>query len=477
MRAAPLASRVGDDRSVYTPILRTSKQLIEDLARRPSTSIVHLKQATEADPAIALNLFTHVNSMLKRAGRAPVTDISRSLLFRGIQDFIADVGNSTVLEEVVDPHLCGPMIRMLASAHHASRQGYALGRLVGGVNCDEILATSLTTQMLPYLDALNQHQGTPPSSNEIRWLLPGSATDPATSPIFRTCVDLACEYASATDEGWDETILDTIFSRIGELTGREPAKIASAMLHTTIDAARMGAQFGSYAPIPHLMALGLPRKLDCEQHVPVRQEQAPAAKQPSAGPQPVPMPTTKTSVPAAVEIPNLDVVLKRLAAAANQGQPVAKLLPYILQATCDQVNVRLAVLLVYDKPKGTLSARLHRGLRLPKAATEYAINASSNPLLQPLLETPSMVRWQPKDGSKGLQGLPLKLLGNEEGLFYSVHVAGKAFGILLACRPKDAQPITALQLANFKRLGQATTDTLVACRNNPLKRNSHIPAA
>ena len=50
------------------------------------------------------------------------------------------------------------------------------------------------------------------------------------------------------------------------------------MLRTTIDAARRGAQFGSYAPIRHLMGLGLPRKLDAEQTLPVRQKQVPVVK-------------------------------------------------------------------------------------------------------------------------------------------------------------------------------------------------------
>ena len=75
-----------------------------------------------------------------------------------------------------------------------------------------------------------------------------------------------------------------------------------------------------------------------------------------------------------------------------------------------------------------------------------------------------MVHWQSNDGSRGLEGLALKRLVDAEGLFYSGHVAGKAFGILLACRPKDAQPMTALQLGDFKRLGQATTAALAASR-------------
>jgi len=136
------------------------------------------------------------------------------------------------------------------------------------------------------------------------------------------------------------------------------------------------------------------------------------------------------------------------------------------------VNVKLAVLLVYDKPKGTLSARLHRGLSLPKAATEWVISASSNPLLQRLLEAPSMVHWQSNDRSRGLEGLTLKLLGDAEGLFYSMHVAGKAFGILLACRPKDAQPMTVLQVGDFKRLGKATTAALAAARAQQQSRQA-----
>ncbi|MFT4560332.1 MAG: hypothetical protein ACI9BW_000066 [Gammaproteobacteria bacterium] len=150
----------------------------------------------------------------------------------------------------------------------------------------------------------------------------------------------------------------------------------------------------------------------------------------------------------------------------------AKLLPSILQAICDDVNVKLAVLLIYDKSKGILSARLHRGLKLPESAMQSAISAASNPLLQRLLEVPSVVHWRSNDRTSGLEGLPRKLLGDDEGLFYSVHVAGNAFAILLACRPKDAQPITALQLGDFKRLGQATTAALTICRAQQQSRQS-----
>ncbi|MFT4560333.1 MAG: hypothetical protein ACI9BW_000067 [Gammaproteobacteria bacterium] len=287
-RATPSASPVGDDRSLHTPILRISKQLIRDLARRPSTSIVHLKEAAEADPAVTLNLFARVNSMLKRAGHDVVPDVSRAILFLGIQDFITDVETSIALEDVIEPQDCGPMIQMLASAHHASRQGFAMGRLVGGVNCDEIVATTLTTQALAYMDAFNQHQGKPSAATEVRKLLPGTADDPAVSPVFRTCVEVACDYAAATDSSWNDASLNAIFARVGELIRRDPDNVASSMLRTTIDAARMGVHFGSYAPIPHLMALGLPTMPGGKQRVansPSRKQnqtkQAPMVEKPS----------------------------------------------------------------------------------------------------------------------------------------------------------------------------------------------------
>lgn len=493
--AAPATVRTAES-SCFAPILEASHQRIRELAGRRSTSLSHLQHAIEADPALALNLFTAVNTMLRNSGHPLVTDIPRAVLFMGITEAIEQFGKSTTLEASVERKQCGPLLRILCRAHHASCQARAIGSIVGGVNSDEILAVSLTSEALDYVAALAARTDSTPSPDAIRSFLPAPPEGADASLVSRLCLDLGSRFALATEACWDEEVLETIYTEIAEFCGRDAAAIARILKLTTVAAARAGGHFDCYPPANHLMSPGIAPgstkptavmrgpKADTPPTGAVseiaRTTRAATANTPPTAPDPKPKASAVNPDPGAVRTASaspapavakkcapapgadLEAALERLVGAVKRGKSAASILPHALQAICDHLGMGLVVFLMRGKSSGTLGIRLHRGLELPEQYLQATIDTAMNPLLARLMEREGVIHWDPTKHKSGLDRLALKLLGKKHGLFCSLHLEGKPLGIIMACRPRAE--LSSEQLQAFKLISRKTTQAVALSR-------------
>ena len=358
------------------PILRSSHQRIGELSQRQSTALSHLQRLIEGDPGVALNLFTDVNKKLKGGGRAPAADIPRAVVFMDPDIFIRRIAQAPVLETLANDDQVHGLRRLLGRAHHASRQARTIGRLLGGISGDELLAASLTREALAYVEALSELPGSSFDPGALRGLLPAPLDGHDVERVSNCCIDLAARFATATDAAWDEAMLDPILEEVADLTRQSPEDVASAVKSATVDAARDGEQFEIYPAAIYLMSPG-PRR----EHAGSRSQLAkPIAilrgthpkKRSAAAPQQAPSAMVD---PASKGTTNdLDRVLKRLQHAAKNGKSAAKILPFSLQMICEHVDVQLAVLLTCDERSGQLAVRLHHGLRLPDQLIGHSID-------------------------------------------------------------------------------------------------------
>ncbi len=432
------------------PILKVSRQRIDEMSKRPSTSLSHMQQAIEADPALALNLFAEVNAMLKRTGHPPATDFPRAVLFMGIAEVIERFRHAAILDESIERSRRDGLVQILCRAHHAAHQARAIGTLARGINVDEILAAALTAGVLDYLAALSSQRGFAPDLALAQELLPAPPGSPDAGKIGRLCLDLGSRFAAATEIGWDEEMLEPIYAEVAQFTGRGTDEIARRLKVATVEAARAGDHFGFYRAANHLMSPG----------------RRPTVVPPNSPPQ--------TALPAKRRTPtqkpcrstaasdDLERVVERLVGAARGGRQAASILPYALQAICDHIGFRLAVFLMLDNASGTLTVRLHRGLKLPPQFGRSRIHTDKNPVLAHLLAPQSVIHWRPEKHKAGLDRLPLQFLGGQEGLLCSIHLAGKPLGVIMACRPRDT--LSPRHLGAFKKLSAGTAKALAETR-------------
>lgn len=476
--AEPARPRTGGGLTL-APILRTSSARIRELGARRGTSLAHIKDVVEGDPAVALNLFAQVNADLKRAGHAPVGDIPRAILFMGMAELPGRLTRASILEDVVDPALGGELARMLCRAHHASRQARAIGALAGGLNGDELLAASLTREGLPYLERLAAEPASEVNLAAFRNFPPAPPDSHDAGETSTRCLDLAARFADATEQTWDELALDELYVEIGDFTGRDPGDVARSLRRATVAAARAGTNYPSYTPALRLMSPGEHAgnaKVATTAPVSVATT---TAKTPPPPPPPaattraakVPQKTAKVRAAATGAPPKathaLTSGLARIARSTAAGDPPAVLLPLALQAICDGTGMGLALLLMRDKTTTDLWLRAHRGFDLPAPLRQQAIPVDRNPLLEKLMAKPAAFQWLPDRHARALAGLPLKLVGDKPAFFYSLHVNEKPLGILVACRPLAAAGTLDAGFAAFKRIAVATRDGL---------QSSHSPA-
>ena len=180
-----------------------------------------------------------------------------------------------------------------------------------------------------------------------------------------------------------------------------------------------------------------------------------AAAEPRAEAEPLRAPVS-TPVP----LPN---VLKQLSAGPSAAHKVAQLLPLTLQALCDHTSAELAVILMPDAAGERLALRAYRGLKLSQKLAARDIPLSGNPLLNKLLKVEANIVWQPDKHQHLVSGLALKLMGDKPAMLYSLVIAGKPLGILLACRPPTAQ-LRDSDFDVFKQLCSATKSAFETAR-------------
>jgi hypothetical protein len=464
--AEPASPRAGRGLTL-APILHASSARIRELGARRGTSLAHIKGVVESDPAVALNLFAQVNADLKRAGHSPVGDIPRAILFMGMAELPGRLTRASVLEDVVGPGLGEELTGMLCRAHHASRQARAIGALAGGLNGDELLAASLTREGLPYLERLAAEPGNELNLTAFNNFPPAPPDSHDARVTTMRCLDFAARFADATGQDWDDLALDELYAEIGDFTGRKPDDVARSLRRTTVEAARAGGNYPSYAPALHLMS---PGRVARAPEV-TRTRPAPVARKVATPPLPpvkqaetVAPQTTKdrAAAPGAPQDPRrvLHSSLARIARSAAAGETAAALLPLALQAICDATGMRLALLLMRDRTSTDLWLRAHRGLEIPAAVREQAIPLNTNPLLGKLMAKPAGFQWLPGKHARALAGLPLKLLGNKPAFLYSLHVEEKPLGILIGCRPQAADGTLDTGFAAFKQIAVATRNGL-----------------
>ena len=238
------------------PILAASHRQIRELGSRRSTSLSHVQRTVERDPAVALNLFTAVNAHLKRAGRPPVGDIQRAILFMGMAEFPGRLTEAAILEDVVDAKLAKGLTRILCRAHHASRQAHAIGRMTGGLNPDELLAAAITRGSLSYVERIAASNAVRLNTSAFNDFLPAAPADHDARIRADACLDFAARFASVTETEWDDAKLDPLVTEIAQFTGRAPGDVASGLRAATLDAARTGTAFAAYPAALHLMSPG-----------------------------------------------------------------------------------------------------------------------------------------------------------------------------------------------------------------------------
>lgn len=453
---AKIRSGVANSGTLAVPILRHSQQAIARLSKRRSTSIRHLQQTVIADPSVALTLFAEANGLLHRKGRSPVTDIQRAIAFVGVQDFFAHIAKATVLEDAHQNAEYESKVRVLSRAHHAAHQASAIARLVGGINCDQVLATTLTHETLEYL--------TSPSS--IRSLLPNSLDNVNVSPIFRTCVELGARWARASDVSWDENILRSIVDELSELCRHEPHKLLRRMREITFETARASDHFGGFAPILNFMSSGFTsrnarnpvasKSPKPRLKISAIENNQTSAAEPSLDPKKK-SPTART---VRTSTPTLESLFETFSASARGKLDVTAMLNGLLGISRAQLQMRLSVLLIYDRAKGTLRSGLHNGLKLSENIKKVTIDPATNVLLQGLLEAPNLVHWQPSRRDDELSGLILKLVGDEPAVLYSLHRGGRPFAIVLSCRPERDTRLSKAKIESSRKLQRAAMTVL-----------------
>jgi len=471
--AEPASPRTGRGLQL-APILRTSNARIRELGTRRGTSLAHIRHVAEGDPAVALNLFLQVNADLKRAGRAPVGDIPRAILFMGMAELPARISQASILEDVVDPDLGAELTRTLCRAHHASRQARAIGALAGGLNGDELLAAALAREGLPYLERLAREPGSKLDRATFDDFLPPPPDSHDACVTTAKCLDLAARFADATEQNWDEQVLDELYTEIEDFTGRSAHDVALSLRRTTVEAARAGAHYPSYAPALNLMSPGeAARRANGAKTGPSRAVTIDAPPPPPpAPPSPPPLARAEIITPARTTGPEtapdarrqtqraLKDSLGNISRRAAAGDTAAALLPLALQAMCDVTGMGLALLLMRDRTSPDLWLRAHRGLDVPAPFRQHAIPLDDNPLLEKLMAKPAAFHWQADKHPRALAGLPLKLLGGKPAFLYSLHINGKPLGILVACRPRVSGDELDTGFAAFKRIATATRDGL-----------------
>lgn len=454
------------------PILRASSTQIRELGARRGTSLAHIKDVVESDPAVALNLFAQVNADLKRAGHAPVGDIPRAILFMGMAELPGRLTRASILEDVVDPGLGMELTRMLCRAHHASRQARAIGALTGGLNGDELLAASLTREGLPYLERLAAEPGNEMNLAAFNNFPPAPPDSHDAGETTTRCLDLAARFADATERIWDELALDELYAEIGNFTGRDTGDVARSLRRATVEAARAGPNYPSYTPALRLMSPGESArgaKVTDTTPAPAARVAAkpasPAAKRPAtAVPQTANIRAAAPAAPHKAQ-PAVQNCVDRIARSAAAGDPPAVLLPLALQAICEGTGMGLALLLMRDKTSTDLRLRVHHGLELPAQLKQHAIAVDGNPLLKKLMAKPAAFQWLPEKHARALAGLPLKLVGDKPAFLYSLHVDEKPLGILIGCRPRAAADTLDDGFVAFKRIAVATRDGLQNSRS------------
>jgi len=380
----------------------------------------------------------------------------------GPADLVTRIGHAPILDEEINADQALGLLCLLSRAHHASRQARTIGALAGGVNCDELLAASLTSEALSYVKVLTKLPGSTLDPATLSGFLPGLLDGHEVNRVSSFCIDLAARFAAATDACWDERLLEPMFSEVGEFTRRPPDTVASAMKNATVVAARDGAHFNLYRPAIYLMSPG-PR---------VDVANAPP-KKPKAAPKLLKIQTNQASRPVTTQQPRtkpdrtidptvdtLDDALKRIAHGGNSRKSATMILRYSLRMICDHIKVQLAVLWICDKRSGQLALRLHHGLKLPSQLIGHPLDPLKNPLFERLLESQLEFHWLAEKHQNSVGALPQKLLGTKDGLFFSLHTATKPTGIIMACRPIGADHITPDQCKNFNRICKATADTL-----------------
>jgi len=190
--------------ATLVPILTASHRQLRELAARRSSSLSHYQHAIDVDSAVALNLFVEVNRNLQRAGRPQVSDIQRAILFTGISQLPNMLVQASVFEDTVDSTLRDASLKALSRAHHASRQAQLIGSLRSGLNVDELLAMTLTRESLPYVELLNGQAGLNLNLQAFSSFMPALPEDHDLGPITQRCVDLAAQFADATEQAWNE---------------------------------------------------------------------------------------------------------------------------------------------------------------------------------------------------------------------------------------------------------------------------------
>ena len=461
----------------HAPILRASHAQIRELGSRRGTSLAHIRHAVENDPAVALNLFAEVNAKLKRAGHAPVGDIARAILFMGMAELPGRISQASILEDVVDPDLGVELTRMLCRAHHASRQARAIGALAGGLNGDELLAAALTREGLPFLERLALEPGNELNLAAFNNFLPAPPESHDARVTSTKCLDLAARFADATEQNWDELTLDGLYGEIQDFTGRSAHDVARSLRRATVEAARAGVHYPTYAPVLNLMSPGATARNATFAKTSPRRPSPPAAaidKAPAVSPAAPALavaaaPRTKKA-PASQAITQrktkstLKQSLAKIEQSAAAGDTAAVMLPLALHAICDGTGMALALLLMRDKTSSDLWLRAHRGLEISAAFKQRPITLEGNPLLEKLMAQPAAFHWIPAKHARALSGLPLKLLGDKPAFLYSLHVNDKPLGILVGCRPRTADGEPDAAFAAFKQIVTATREGLQRAR-------------
>ncbi|MGR9090042.1 MAG: hypothetical protein ACU85U_05630 [Gammaproteobacteria bacterium] len=225
---------------------------------------------------VALNLFAEVNANLKRAGHAPVSDIARAILFMGMAELPGRISRAIVLEDVVGHGLGEELTRMLCSAHQASRQARAIGALVGGVNGEELLAAALTREGLPYLERLAREPDSELNLAAFNNFLPAPPDGHDSRMTSPKGLDLGARFAAATEQGWDEPTLDKLYTEIQDFTGRSAHDVARSLRRATVEAARAGVRYPTYAPAIRLMSPGAAARKETTVKAPPAQPRPPA---------------------------------------------------------------------------------------------------------------------------------------------------------------------------------------------------------
>lgn len=484
--------------ATVAPILAASHKQIRALGALRSTSLNHIQRAVEGDAALALNLFTEVNAKLKQAGRAPVADIQRAILFLGMADLPARLTRGAILEDVVAPDQVEAFTQMLCRAHHAAWQAHAIASLAHGLNANELLSASLAREGLPFVAALADQTDIDLNISAFKNFLPALPDNLDARRLSEKCLAFAGRFADVTARAWDEEALNLLYTELEDATGCDVDTIAKSLGRATVHAARSGSHFRAYPAAIHLMSPGAPiTPVPPAQNMPKRPPKRAAPTSPAAAAQSskntakpalakakaAPKPKAALTPQAPVESTEVtpskparakpatkrtsDAKSKAFAGALNSlekavsdGRPAVEIMPLSLQGICAHAGIELAVLLMLDKKTGDLNLRLAEGASLPDALKHVPIPVARNPLLKKLLNAEAAFHWRTDKHRQTLSGVPLKLLGDQDGFLYSLVIAGKPLGIIMG-RGAHASPDECSEsFARFKKICVATRRSL-----------------